>query len=106
MSQTKLFKAFSHSVPPKKIYCVDTGLIDSIEFKFSEDKRRIIENIVAIELQRKKTSRLDLEVHYWKDARQRKVDFVLKEKNKIKQLIQVSYINSMKILKKEKLNLS
>jgi len=40
-----------------------------------------------------------LEVYYWKDYHQNEVDFILKEDKKIKQLIQVSYINS-----KEELN--
>lgn len=93
------FKLKQQFIAPKKIYCIDTGLVDSIGFKFSEDKGRIIENVVAIELQRKKTSQLDLEVYYWKDAQQREADFVLKEKNKIKQLIQVSYINSKEDIK-------
>lgn len=93
------FKLKQQFIAPKKVYCIDTGLVDSIGFKFSEDKGRIIENVVAIELQRKRTSQLDLEVYYWKDAQQREVDFVLKEKNKIKQLIQVSYINSKENIK-------
>jgi len=32
-----------------------------------------------------------LDVYYWKDHQQREVDFVLKEKDKVRQLIQVSY---------------
>ncbi len=97
------FKLKQQFIAPKKVYCIDTGLVDSIGFKFSEDKGRIIENVVAIELQRKKTSQLDLEVYYWKDAQQREVDFVLKEKNKIKQLIQVSYINSKEDIKEREI---
>ena len=88
------FKLKQQFIAPKKIYTIDTGLIDSIGFKFSEDKGRIIENVVAIELQRRKNFQLDMEIYYWKDPQQREVDFVLKEGNRIKQLIQVSFINS------------
>ncbi|MEA3378908.1 MAG: ATP-binding protein [Nanoarchaeota archaeon] len=97
------FKLKQQFIAPKKIYCVDTGLVDSIGFKFSEDRGRIIENAVAIELQRRKTSKLDLEVYYWKDAQQREVDFVLKEKNKIRQLIQVSHTDSRKNIKEREI---
>jgi len=83
------FKLKQQFIAPKKIYTIDTGL-----FKFSEDKGRIIENVVAIELQRRKNFQLDMEIYYWKDPQQREVDFVLKEGNRIKQLIQVSFINS------------
>ena len=58
------FKLKQQFIAPKKIYCIDTGLINSIGFKFSEDKGRIIENAVAIELQRRKFLQ-DLEKVQW-----------------------------------------
>ncbi len=71
---------------PFKTYAIDTGLRNAISFKFSKDKGRTYENIVAIQLKRNKT-----EVYYWKNAQQEEVDFVIKKGEKIEQLIQVCY---------------
>ena len=83
------FKLKQQFLAPKKIYCVDPGLVELIGFKFSENKGRSIENAVAIQLQRKKEEEIDLEVYYWKDYAQKEVDFVLKSKNTIIELIQI-----------------
>ncbi len=93
------FKLKQQFIAPKKVYCVDTGLVDSIGFRFSENKGGIMETLVAIELQRRKSLQLDLEVYYWKDVHQREVDFVLKKKSKVIQLIQSSYIISEEDIK-------
>jgi len=53
-----------------------------------------MENVVAVELMRRKTASPVREVYYWKDKQQREVDFVLKDGSKIKQLIQVTYASS------------
>lgn len=74
---------------PKKVYCVDTGLINSIIPKFSENIGRIYENIVAIELKRRAKKDVT-EVYYWKDSKG-EVDFVIKGGLKPSALIQVCY---------------
>ncbi len=71
---------------PKKVYSIDLGLRNLVGFKFSEDFGRLMENLVFLELFRE-----GKEIYYWKDYKQREVDFVLKEGLKIKQLIQVCY---------------
>ena len=71
---------------PRKVYCVDTGLVNAIILKFSENIGRLYENIVAIELKRK-----NKEIYYWKNPQHEEVDFVVKEGLKVKQLIQVCY---------------
>jgi len=73
-----------HFQHPLKLYCVDTGLVNACGFKFSEDLGRLYENIVAVELKRR-----GKEIYYWKDKQQREVDFVVKERIKITQLVQV-----------------
>lgn len=87
------FKLKEQSLAPKKVYCIDTGLANAIGFKFSENKGHIVENIVAIELQRKILNK-NLEIYYWKDHQQNEVDFILKEKNRVKELIQVTTATS------------
>ncbi|MEK6824797.1 MAG: ATP-binding protein [Nanoarchaeota archaeon] len=89
-------------IAPKKIYCYDTGIVDSIGFKFSENRGKTLENAIAIELQRRKEKNKELEVYYWKDATQHEVDFVIKGKTKVIQLIQSTYINSKDELKEKR----
>jgi len=70
----------------KKIYCIDTGLINKIAFSFSENKGRLYENAVFIELKRRGKS-----IYFWKDKSDYEVDFLITDKNKVTALIQVSY---------------
>lgn len=75
---------------PRKIYCIDTGFVNYFGFKFSEDRGRLMETLVAVELKRRfphgKTK-----IFYWKDYTGNEVDFVLKEGIKVRELIQVTY---------------
>lgn len=82
---------------PKKVYCIDTDLINAIIPKFSDDIGRLYENIVAIELKRK-----GKEIYYWKNPQHEEVDFVVKEGLKVRQLIQVCWsINEYKTKERE-----
>jgi len=74
----------------RKVYVVDTGLINALSFKFSKNMGGIYENIVAIELLRKRETG-DIEIYYWKDHSGKEIDFVIKKGLRIKQLIQVCY---------------
>jgi len=90
---------FSYSVKnqlrnPRKIICVDPGFINYFGFKFSEDRGRLMENVVGIELLRRFGLVRKTKVFYWKEyGRQegREVDFIIKDGSEIKQLIQVTY---------------
>jgi len=83
------FKLKQQFLAPKKVYCIDTGIINAIGFEFSRNIGRLMENAVAVELQRISNGN---EIYYWKDHQQNEVDFVVKSGNKIKQLIQVTYV--------------
>lgn len=74
---------------PKKIYLCDTGLTKL--FRVSEDKGKLMENVVFLELLRWKNLNPTIEVFYWRDYQRREVDFVIVEGHEIKQLIQVTY---------------
>ncbi len=74
---------------PRKVYLSDTGFSKVI--KSSEDLGRLMENVVFLELNRKKNTKPLLEINYYKDPQGREVDFVLKEAGKITELIQVTY---------------
>jgi len=76
----------------KKVYCIDCGMINSVAIKFSENKGKFIENLVALELLRRRSYRFEnWEIFYFKDYQQHEVDFVVKNGLKIEKLIQVTY---------------
>jgi len=67
----------------KKIYCLDTGLVNSLSFRFSENKGRLIENLVYMSLIKEKK-----ELYYHK--KNYECDFIIKEGMKIKSAVQVT----------------
>ncbi|MCD6369873.1 MAG: ATP-binding protein, partial [Thermoplasmata archaeon] len=71
---------------PRKVYAIDTGFVNYFGFKFSEDRGRLMENLVAVELLRR-----GKKIHYWKNKRGEEVDFVVVKGAKVEELIQVSY---------------
>ncbi|MEW6102680.1 MAG: ATP-binding protein [bacterium] len=83
------FKVKEQDKSSKKVYCIDTGLANTIGFRTSENSGRLLENITYLKLKEKMREMPELEIFYLKDTHHREVDFVLKEKLKTKQLIQV-----------------
>lgn len=82
---------------PKKIYAFDTGMMNATKFNLSPDRGRAIENLVAIELMRRRT-----EFYSYKTTDQKEVDFVIKEGSRVTQLIQVCYdLSAAKTKKRE-----
>lgn len=82
---------FSYSVKKqlansKKIYAIDTGLINAISFKFSENQGKILENLVFLDLIKK-----NKEIFYYKNEDGYEIDFLVKEDLKVTRLIQVCY---------------
>jgi len=83
------FKVREQERALKKVYSIDTGIPNSMGFKFLENYGKLIENLVAINLI-SKFKRPFGEVYYLK-VNDKEVDFVIKEGLNIKQLIQVTY---------------
>ncbi|MEK6873818.1 MAG: ATP-binding protein [Nanoarchaeota archaeon] len=69
---------------PRKVYCMDNGFLVNMGFRMSEDKGKLLENLIAIELKRR-----EKEMFYYSDKYE--CDFVIREANKIKEAIQVTY---------------
>lgn len=67
----------------KKIYCIDVGLIDALSFRTEEDRGWHLENLVYVELMRRKK-----EIFYHRNTSE--CDFVIQEGLSIVELIQVS----------------
>ena len=68
---------------PRKIYCVDTGIITKNTPNFFEKKGAILENIAAVQMKR-----LGHEFYYYRNTNGHEVDFVIPSK---KEAIQVCY---------------
>ncbi|OGQ47781.1 MAG: hypothetical protein A3H42_01790 [Deltaproteobacteria bacterium RIFCSPLOWO2_02_FULL_46_8] len=90
------FKLKEQIRKPKKIYAIDTGLINAIVPKISLNIGRLMENTVFLELKRR-----GMDVYYYTDGHC-EVDFVIKDGLKIKKMIQVCYsIESLETKERE-----
>lgn len=74
---------------PKKIYAIDTGLINTVSFQVGKRKGGLIENVVFIELKRR-LGNSGGEIYYYKTKKGYEIDFLIKESDKITHLIQVT----------------
>jgi len=98
-------KLKQQEIAPKKIYCIDTAMADVISFKISENVGKLMENLVAIELLRRKSYwQNNWEIYYYKDHQQREIDFLIKEGPEIKNLIQVSFINTIEEMEEKEID--
>lgn len=103
-------KRFSFSLKeqensPRKVYSIDVGLSNALGFKFSENIGRLMENIVATELLMKSVENPLIEIYYWKDQTGKEVDFIVKEGEKIKELIQVTCASSKDEIEKREIDM-
>ena len=81
----------------RKNYFIDNVFISKLSNKFTKDYGRLYENSVAVELKRR-----NKEIYYWENSKKQEVDFVVVDKNKVKQLIQVCYnIKNLETRKRE-----
>ena len=78
------FSLRSRQVNAKKVYAIDTGFIRANSVSFSQDKGRILENLVFIQLKR-----FGREVFYFK--KDNECDFITRDKNKRLELFQVCF---------------
>ena len=69
----------------KKVYSIDVGLNNAVEFKFSDDIGKALENMVFLELKRK-----EAEIFYHRDDKS-ECDFIVKENHRVTRTIQVTY---------------
>jgi len=68
-------------IASKKVYAIDSGLINFIGFKFSDNEGRLLENMVFWSLRRKYSN-----IYYYKTAFGKEVDFYLPEEQKLIQV--------------------
>ena len=71
----------------KKVYITDNGIINSLIFNFSQNKGKLLENLVAIELKKRGLFE-GFEIFYW-DNYNVECDFILKKGKRIISAYQV-----------------
>lgn len=76
------WSAKSVAINPRKVYAIDNGLLNANSLSFSKDKERLLENIVYQYLRQNQ-----FQLYYFRERKE--CDFVVFEKNKCKQVIQV-----------------
>lgn len=79
----------------KKIYAYDNGLVTSRGFQFSENRGKLLENLVAITL-RIKEVKGEISLFFWKNQDQEEVDFVILKGRRVSMLIQVCALTTSK----------
>jgi len=82
------FSFGDQTLTQKKVYCVDTGFLETIGFQFSKNIGKYLENIVYLELRRRSLS--NYTIYYYKTKNNLEVDFCLRTGRKISSLWQVS----------------
>lgn len=83
-------KAGERLSAPKKIYCVDNGLVSAKAVRHSPDSGKLLENIVFTELV-KQGCAPNRELFYYKTRNGREIDFVIKKGTAVIELVQVAY---------------
>jgi uncharacterized protein len=67
----------------RKLYVIDTGLLNALDFKFSDDTGKALEQVVFLELKRR-----EQEIYFFKEKSE--CDFIVKQGFEITEAIQVS----------------
>lgn len=70
-------------IAAKKLYAIDTGLVQSVGFSFSKNKGKLMENVVFLQLRRKHQ-----DVFYYKTAEDYEVDFFVPKEGALIQVAQ------------------
>ncbi len=93
---------YSHSLQKqiqsnKKCYMIDSALIRTTGFRVSEDRGRLLENVVFLHLRMQMK-----EIYFHKDKKE--CDFVVRERNRIVQAIQVTTSLSDPVVRKREID--
>ena len=75
---------------PRKVYVVDNGFVRAKAFSLSENLGMLLENQVFVELVRRGYD-TEKTLFYYRSRNDKEVDFVLREENHVKALVQVCY---------------
>lgn len=85
----------------RKVYVADNGFVSARAFRVSEDRGRLLENQVFVELLRR-GYHIEQSLFYYHSRTDKETDFVLRRGTEVEQLIQVCYdMGSPKVRKRE-----
>ena len=76
------YSAKRQQIAPKKVYAIDTGVVNAVGLTFSPNRGRLLENLVFLALRRQSRA-----IYYYRAPDEYEVDFFLPE---TRQLIQVT----------------
>ena len=85
---------------PKKIYCIDTGMVEFLNPGSIDSLGKNMENMVLVDLLRRYSKE---NVYFYQTPQQHEVDFVLKKGLIVKQLIQVTYASDRDEIEKREI---
>ena len=86
---------------PQKVYVIDNGFVAAQSFELSENRGRLLENLVFVELLRRGYN-MQQSLFYYRTRNDREIDFVCRNMHRIEVLIQVSYdLQNPKTFKRE-----
>ena len=88
------FSLKKQTLNPRKVFTVDQGFVHRIGFNFSANKGRVLENIVFLELKRRKK-----EIYYYSGKGE--CDFAIKQGLHITEAVQVTYLLNNENLERE-----
>ena len=75
-------KFINRELAERKVYCIDNGLLNAVNFKFSEDRGKAMEQVVFLELKRR-----EKDIYFFREKYE--CDFVVVTENKVSEVIQV-----------------
>jgi predicted AAA+ superfamily ATPase len=94
-------KVKQHQKAPQKVYVVDNGFILARSFELSRNDGRLLENMIFVELLRRKY-RPGLDMFYYRTRNDKEVDFACRDGYKVTRLIQVCFdLSGEKTFKRE-----
>jgi predicted AAA+ superfamily ATPase len=94
-------KVKSQQKSAQKGYVVDTGFVYAKSFELSQNRGRLLENLVFIELIRR-NFKPGLDLFYYRTNNDREVDFICRKGHQIVQLVQVCFdLSDPKTFKRE-----
>ena len=89
---------------PKKPYFADSFFLSHFAGSFSENLGRLMENAVYQKIKTMTMENSLLETFYFKDYQGHEVDFIVREKEEVKKIIQVSYVSKEQDINKREMD--
>lgn len=97
------FRQKERSASPRKVYSVDTGLVELLTTSPGDQIANLLENAVFLDVIRRTNQDPTLSVNYWRDYRDHEVDLVISRNRKVEKLVQISAVSELVDLNKREL---